>query len=149
MARCRGVRLLLVAALGAAFGARAEAQGGWRQWDVHLRDGTRIEANPLGAPDDSRVSHSVGAYEGHEPAIPRERIDYLAARLTGERPAPPTASVREDLIVYRDGRRTKGRVTLGRIIYSEGVVRQRGKTIDLEDVAYIKFAAPKQGSHGR
>jgi hypothetical protein len=41
----------------------------------------------------------------------------------------------EDLIVRRDGRRSTGHVTLTRIMYSEGVVRQRGSDIDLSDVA--------------
>jgi len=102
---------------------------------VYLRSGIRVEANPLGAPDRGHVSLSVGAYEGKEPAIPRSRIDYIAAQTT-----VPPGGVCADLVVRRDRRRTSGAVTLGRIIYSEGVIRQRGVEIDLRDVAYIKFA---------
>lgn len=150
MDRFPGVRLAVAAAVFAALGSPCLAQGGWPQWEVHLRDRTRAEANPLGAPDDRHVSLSVGAFEGRAATIARSRIDYIAAQTTvgpGREPLPgeslppaPTARVREDLVVWRDGRRTRGPVTLTRVAYSRGVITQRGVEIDLADVAYIKFA---------
>lgn len=130
--------------------ALAAAQGGWRQWDVYLRDGTRVEANPLGAPDDAHLSISVGGYAGHDRTIPRARIDYLAAQTTvgpareptPGAPLPPVPAARpcDDVVVRRDGRRTTGRVTLARVEHSEGLVRQRDADIDLREIAYIRFA---------
>jgi hypothetical protein len=46
------------------------------------------------------------------------------------------------VIVLRDGRRTTGHVWLTRVRYSAGVVRQRGVEIELDSIAYIKFADP-------
>jgi hypothetical protein len=150
MDRSPGVRLLVAAALCAGLASTGSAQGGWRQWDLRLRDGTRVEANPLGAPDDAHLSVSVGGFEGHDRTIPRARIDYIAAQsvvgpgresIDGVTlPPAPTGRVCEDLIVRRDGRRTSGRVTLEKIVYSEGVVKQGGVDIDLGEIAYIKFA---------
>lgn len=126
------------------------AQGGWRQWDIHLRDGRRVEANPLGAPDDDHIAISVGGMVRHDLTFTRSQIDYIAAQVTMgpdreplvgmSLPPKPTGRACEDLIVYRDGRRTTGRVTFTRIAYSEGVVRQGDDEVDLQDVAYIKFA---------
>jgi hypothetical protein len=154
MARSPGVRLAIAVAVLAALGSPCLAQGGWRQWDVYLRDGKRVEANPLGAPDSAHVSLSVGAFEGREATIPLSRIDYLAAQTTvgpsrepvigGALPPAPTARVREDLVVWRDGHRTRGRVALTRVAYSAGVITQRGVEIDLADIAYIKFARAQQ-----
>jgi hypothetical protein len=154
MARFPGVRLAAATALLAGLASPSAAQGGWAQWDVLLRDGTRVVANPLGAPDDGRVSLSVDAFECGEFAIPRSRIDYIAARATvgpadesssGTTLLPaPRRAVRDDVIVRRDGRRTTGRVTLTRIRFSTGVVTQRGVEIDLADVAYIKFASGRR-----
>lgn len=128
----------------ATLSSRSSAQGGWRQWDIQLRDGSRVEANPLGAPDNMHISRSVGGYEGHDSStIARSRIDYIAAQAsTGPAlPPAPTRRVCTDVVVRRDGRKTTGRVTLTRIMYSEGVIRQRGVDIDLKDVAYVKFAS--------
>ncbi len=139
--------------MSATVASSAAAQGGWRQWDVHLRGGARVEANPLGAPDDSHLAISVGGMEGHDSTIARARVDYIAAQTTvGARreaipgatlPPAPTARVCEDVIVRRDGRRTSGRVALTRIEYSSGVVSQRGAEIALDEIAYIKFADAK------
>src|SRR5215218_10094993 len=152
MGRFPGVRLFLAGVLLAGPAAPCVAQGGWRQWDVYLRDGSRVEANPLGAPDDGHVSLSVAGFQGREPSIPRSQIDYIAAQ-TAAGPArepipgdtlssPPTESVPEDLIVRRDGRRTSGHVTLTRVAYSAGVITQGGVEVDLANVAYVKFARP-------
>jgi hypothetical protein len=134
---------LLAVAFGSAGLAEADpAQGGWRQWDVRLRDGTRLEANPLGAPNDGHLSLSVGAYDRREHRIARSLVQVVAAQpLPGESlPALPTVALCEDAIVRRDGTTTIGRITLARVRWSEGVVAQRGDTVDLRDVAYLVFA---------
>jgi len=151
MVQSAGISLLIAAVTWAAFATAAPAQGGWRQWDIQLRDGRRIVANPLGAPDDTHLSVSVGGFEGHDSTIVRSRIEYIAAQpmvgsnreaLNGTAPAPLlTRGSCSDVVVRRNGRRTTGRVTLVHIQYSEGVVRQRGAKIDLVDVAYIQFTS--------
>jgi hypothetical protein len=151
MVQSAGISLLVAAVIWAAFATAAEAQGGWRQWDIQLRGGTRVVANPLGAPDDTHLSVSVGGYEGHDSTIVRSRIDFIAAQpmvgsnreaLNGASPPPlPTRGSCSDVVVRRDGRRTTGRVTLVHVQYSEGVVKQRGAEIALVDVAYIQFAS--------
>lgn len=145
MARFPGVRRLALAGLLLA-PTLLNAQGGWRQWDVYLLDGTRREANPLGAPDDGHLSLSVGEFERRSPAIPRSRVDYIAARIKGsDRDGSPAAAPKgracQDVVVFRDGRRTTGRVTLTRVAWSEGIVRQGGREIDLQEVLFIKFAS--------
>lgn len=152
MARFPGVRLIALAGLLLA-PTVLHAQGGWRQWDVYLLDGTRLEANPLGAPDDGHLSLSVGEFERRSPAIPRSRVDYIAARITrpvgevdGSRPEVPAGRVCQDVVVFRDGRRSTGRVTLTRVAWSEGMVRQGGREIDLQEVLFIKFASVRRPS---
>jgi hypothetical protein len=149
MVQSASISLYVAAVIWAAFATAAPAQGGWRQWDIQLRDGTRRVANPLGAPDDTHLSVSVGGFEGRDSAIVRSRIDYIAAQprvasggdnSVAPPPLPPRGSC-SDVVVRRDGRRTTGRVTLVHVQYSEGVVRQRGTDIDLADVAYIQFAS--------
>jgi len=131
---------LLTAALCAGLASASPAQGGWRQWEVRLRDGRRLEANPLGAPDDAHLSFSVASYDGRERRIARSLVHVVAALpVPDSLPAPVVASC-EDAIVRRDGTRTVGRITLARVRWSEGVVAQRGDTVDLRDVAYLVFA---------
>jgi hypothetical protein len=144
----RHTRLITVPLLSAAFWCTglatvSPAQGGWRQWEVRLRDGSRLEANPLGAPDDGHLSLSVGAYERREHRIARALVQVVAAYPhPGESlPAVPAVASCDDAIVRRDGTTTIGRITLARVRWSEGVVAQRGDTIDLRDVAYLVFAA--------
>ena len=136
---------LLTAALCAGLASASPAQGGWRQWEVRLRDGRRLEANPLGAPDDGHLSLSVGAYEGRDGRVARALVSVVAAVPVPDslRALPVQASC-EDAIVRRDGTTTVGHITLSRVRWSEGVVKQRGDTVDLRDVAYLVFAA--QGS---
>jgi hypothetical protein len=151
MVQSAGTSLLVAAVFCAACVRTAAAQGGWRQWDIQLRDGNRVVANPLGAPDDSHLSVSVGGFEGHDSTIARSRIDYIAAQTTVDPnrepvngtalPPLPTRRSCNDVVVRRDGHRTAGRVTLARIQYSEGVVKQGGAEINLTDVVYIKFAS--------
>jgi hypothetical protein len=133
---------LLSGALCAGLADASLAQGGWRQWEVRLRDGRRLEANPLGAPDDAHLSLSVGAYDGRGGRIARSLVDVVAVL-----PAPDSLSAApvgscEDAIVRRDGTTTLGRINLARVRWSEGFVVQRGDTVDLRDVAYLVFAAP-------
>jgi len=133
---------LLTAALCAGLASASPAQGGWRQWEVRLRDGRRLEANPLGAPDDAHLSLSVGAYDGRAGRIARSSVDLVAALpVPDSLSAAPVASC-EDAIVRRDGTTTLGRITLTRVRWSEGVVVQHADTVDLRDVAYLVFASP-------
>ena len=133
---------LLIAALCAGLASASPAQGGWRQWEVRLHNGERLEANPLGAPNDAHLSLSVAGYDGRERRIARSVVHVVAALSVPEEslPAVPVASLCEDAIVLRDGTTTVGRITLARVRWSEGVVVQRGDTIDLRDVAYLVFA---------
>jgi hypothetical protein len=142
MARSLGVELLAAISLCAALPLPLAAQGGWRQWEVRLHDGRRLEANPLGAPDDGHLSLSVAGYEGRERRIARAVVRAVVAMPVPDslREAPAAASC-EDAIVRRDGTTTIGRITLARVRWSEGVVVQRGDTVDLRDVAYLVFAA--------
>jgi hypothetical protein len=150
MVRFPGVELFAAVTLCAALPLPAAAQGGWRAWDIYLHSGAHLEANPLGAPDDSHVAISVGGMARRDKTIARRRIALIAAPTTvGSRHEPipgeslpprPTGRACEDLIVLRDGRKTSGRVSLTRISYSAGVVTQRGAEIALDSIAYIKFA---------
>ena len=146
MARFPGGSAALAAALAVSLAGSAQGQGGWRQWDVRLRDGTWIQANPRGAPTDTSISTFVGGYDRPDSAIGRGRIDYLVAHdprgLEDQKPAPPAPEGRscEDVVVYWDGHRTTGRVQLTQVRWSEGVVTQAGVEVDLQGVAYIKFA---------
>ena len=150
MVRFPGAEVFVAISLCVVLPVGAAAQGGWRQWDLYLRDGSRIEANPLGAPDDTHLAISVGGMEHHDKTIARRRIALVAAQTTvGSRrepipgdtlPTRPTGRTCDDLVVRRDGRNTTGRVSLTRIQYSAGVVTQRGVEISLDSIAYIKFA---------
>lgn len=137
------LRLFVAAVCCAGFAQASPAQGGWRQWEVRLHDGRRLEANPLGAPDDGHLSLSVGGYDRRENRIARSQVEVVAARpLPGESlPAAPALALCEDAIILRDGTTTIGRISLARVRWSEGVVTQRANTIDLRDVAYLVFAA--------
>ena len=125
MARSRGVELLAAISLCTALPLPLAAQGGWRSWDLVMRDGTRIEANPLGAPDDAHLAISVGGMDGHDRTIERRYIALVAAQTTtGLRREPipgdtlpprPTGHRCKDVIVRRNGRKTTGHVFLTRI----------------------------------
>jgi hypothetical protein len=156
MVRYPGVELIAAVSLCVALPVPLAAQGGWRAWDLYLRDGSRIEANPLGAPDDTHLAISVGGMGGHDSTIARRRVELIAAQTTvGPRreaipgatlPPRPTGRACEDVIVRRDGHKTTGPVSLTRIQYSAGVVTQRGVEVELDSIAYIKFAdAPRKG----
>jgi hypothetical protein len=149
MVQSPGAKLLISLALLAAAARGSMAQGGWAQWDIKLRDGTRVEANPLGAPDTAHFAISVGGMEGHDVTVLRSLVDYIAAQTTvGPRreslqgaklPSLPAARACDDIIVLRDGTLSHGHVTFARVQYSAGTVRQRGADIDLARVAYIRF----------
>jgi len=136
---------LLTAVLCAGLASASPAQGGWRQWEVRLHDGRRLEANPLGAPDGANLSLSVAAYDGRERRLARSLVHVVAARpAAGDSlPNAPLVASCDDAIVRRDGSRTVGHITLARVQWSEGVVVQRRDTVDLRDVAYLVFAAPR------
>jgi hypothetical protein len=138
---------LLTAALCAGLAEASPAQGGWRQWEVRLHDGRRLEANPLGAPNDGQLSLSVAGYTGRERRIARSLVRVVAAMpFADSLTAAPVVASCEDAIVRRDGTRTVGHITLSRVRWSEGVVVQRGDTVSLRDVAYLVFAARSPAS---
>jgi hypothetical protein len=139
MSTKRILMLLLALCTAASVHHQASAQGGWRQWDIYMLDGSRVEANPLGMRDDGRFTRSMG----NEPGFERSKISYLAA---GRRTLPPLpeGEFKQDLVVMMDGSRTQGAVTFRSLKFSEGTILQNGKEMTLENVAYIKFAHPQK-----
>ena len=123
----------------AIFAPSGHAQGGWRQWDIHMRDGSTLEANPLGMRN-GRLTRSMSE---KEIGIERDKILYIAAGRR-ELPSLPKEKLKKDLIVMLDGTRTSGAVTFEEIKFSEGTLRQNGKQMTLENVAYILFAERKK-----
>src|SRR5688572_8372736 len=95
---------LLSAAPCAGLAEPTQAQGGWRQWEIRLRDGRRLQANPLGAPDNAHLSLSVGGYDRGDGRIARSVVHVVAALpLPDSLPAAPAVASCEDAIVRRDG----------------------------------------------
>lgn len=115
----------------------ASAQGGWRQWDIHMLDGTTLQANPLGLKD-GRFTRSMNKDES---GIERLKISYISV-VAASLPPAPTGKVKKDLIVLLDGTRSFGQVKFKEIKFSEGTILQNGKEMTLENVAYIRFAHP-------
>jgi len=118
--------------------AHASAYGGWRQWQIHFLDGTSVEASPLQMRADGKFTRSM---DPKETGFDRVKIDYLAA-ITKRLPPAPTGKVKQDLIVFFDGKRSLGKVTFKSLKFSEGTIEQNAKVISLENVAYIKFSHP-------
>jgi hypothetical protein len=115
------------------------AQGGWRQWNIYLVDGTRLLATPLGINEQGRFTHFMGDKTGTE----RSKISYIAIIADGLPPAP-AEKIKQDLILFRDGTRSLGAITFKELKFSEGTLVQNGKEISTENIAYIKFAPPKK-----
>ena len=136
--------MLIILCLFGLFELKAAAQGGWRQGDIYLRDGGKLEANPLSA-SDGRVSLSLKSDATPGEGIELSKIDYIAARVSGLPPAP-TGNFKQDLVVLTDGSRLVGPITSLSAEFSEGSVVQNKKRISLKDIAYIKFTEPKQMS---
>src|SRR5215211_1209676 len=134
--------VFIVLSLGGLCELNAAAQGGWRQWDIYLRDGSKVEANPLSATGDGRVSLSLKSDGSPDEGIELSKIDYIAAKVNGLPPAP-IGNFKQDLVVLRDGHRLFGPITSVRAEFSEGGVIQNKKRISLEDIAYIKFTNQK------
>jgi hypothetical protein len=130
--------LLLALFVIAISAAEAAAQGGWRQWDIYLVDGSRLLGTPLGMNEKGRFTHAMGDEEG----IERSKISYLAI-IARDLPPVPEGNFKQDLLVMRDGSRTFGTVRFVELKFSDGSILQNGKNISLENVAYIKFARPK------
>ena len=122
----------------AILSAQALAQGGWRQWEIYLVDGTSVQASPLQLRTDGKFTRSM---DPKEAGYDRSAIAYLAAN-TKELPPAPTGKYKEDLIVFVDGNQSFGKVTFKSLKFSEGTIMQKGKEMSLENVAYIKFAHP-------
>src|SRR5687767_1797245 len=119
------LELRLVAILFTIFvcSAIGSAQGGWRQWEIHLRDGTVISANPLGINEKGMFTRSMN---GTERGIERSRIAYLAA---GRRELPvfPSEKFKQDVIVMLDGSKTMGTIKFQELQFSEGKYVQSGR----------------------
>jgi hypothetical protein len=75
--------------------------------------------------------------------IERSKISYIAI-VADNLPALPADNPAKDLIVKTDGSKSFGPVQFLEVKFSEGKIRQNGKTIDLKDIAYIIFAKPKR-----
>ncbi|HVQ55184.1 MAG TPA: hypothetical protein VMS29_00385 [Pyrinomonadaceae bacterium] len=129
---------LLFVAL-AVLSSSATAQGGWRQWDIYLVDGTKLLGTPLGINEKGRFTQAMGDKDG----IDRSKISYLAI-IERDLPPAPEGLVKQDLVVLRDGTKSFGPVSFRDIRFSEGTVLQNGKEIGTEKIAYIKFANPKR-----
>lgn len=130
----------LVLLVVVVFHAQASAQGGWRQWEIRMLDGTKVEANPLQMRANGQLTRSM---DPNEPGFDRSKIDYLAAS-TKTLPPLPEGLFKEDLVVMLDGKRSFGKVTFRSVKFSEGTIVQNGKKLTLENIAYIKFAHPKK-----
>jgi hypothetical protein len=133
---------IIFAALGilVLYDSTIFAQGGWRQWNIHLNDGTQLEANPLGMNDAGRFTRSMDA---KQPGIERSKISYLEISRR-ELPPLPSGDFKKDMVVLEDGTQTFGTVTFRDLKFSEGIVIQNGKEIRTEKIIYIKFAQPKK-----
>jgi hypothetical protein len=142
MSRKRQVILFFSFSLFVLMSSEVHAQGGWRQWEIKLLDGTSVEGNPLQMREDGRFTRSMDPKEG---GYSRSSIDYLAAS-TNRLPTAPTGSFKQDLIVMLDGKRSFGKVTFKSLKFSEGTIVQNGTEIKLQDVAFIKFAHTKTSS---
>ena len=116
------------------------AQGGWRGWNIHLLDGTQLEANPLGMNEAGRFTRGM---DPKQEGIERSKVSYLEIGRR-ENPPLPEGDFREDMVVLEDGTRTFGAVTFRDLKFSEGIVIQNGKEISTEKIIYIKFAQPKK-----
>jgi hypothetical protein len=121
-----------------AFHERSAAQGGWRQWEIHFRDGTTLEASPLAINEKGRFTRSMGKESGFK----RSTIAYLSIART-ELPPFPKGPFRVDQVVRLDGSRSAGPITFRSLKFSEGELVQKGKRTTLENIAYIIFAAPR------
>lgn len=131
-------RILLLLYVVICIGAlqlQVSAQGGWRQWDIHLIDGTTVQASPL-ALKNGRFTRSMSDKES---GIERTKIAYISA-VANSLPPLPTGKFKKDLIVLLDGTRSLGLITFKAIKFSEGTIVQNGKEMTLEKIAYIKFA---------
>lgn len=104
-----------------------------------MRDGTQVEANPLGVNERGELTRGVGATKG----IDRSKISYMSVSRR-ELPPLPEGDFALDMVVLVDGTRTLGPVMFRDFKFSEGTVLQNGKEIRTENIAYIKFAKPKR-----
>jgi hypothetical protein len=112
------------------------SQGGWRQWEIYLVDGTSVQASPLQLRADGKFTTSM---DPKEVGFDRAKINYLAAS-TRQLPPFPTGKYKQDLIVTLDGTQSFGKVTFKSLKFSEGTIEQNGREMSLKNVAYIKFA---------
>jgi len=123
----------------AVLSTSTSAQGGWRQWHLFMRDGSQLEANPLGMNEAGRFTRGMGK----QPGIDRSKIAYMSVN-RNELPPLPEGDLAQDMVVLVDGTRTTGLVKFRDLKFSEGIVMQNGKEIRTENIAHIKFAKPKK-----
>ena len=139
--RAKRPRVILIA-IGIAmfYCSTAYAQGGWRGWDIHMIDGTVLEANPLGMNEAGRFTRGM---DPKQPGIERSKISYLSI---GRRELPPLpeGDLKKDMVVLEDGTKTFGAVTFRDLKFSEGTVIQNGKEISTGKIIFIRFAQPKK-----
>ena len=133
-------RAVLVACAVSLYCVGVSAQGGWRGWNIHMLDGTVLEANPLGMNEAGRFTRGMG----EQPGIERSKISYLAIGRRTDLPSAPEGEFDKDLVVLLDGTRTFGDVKFRDLKFSEGTILQNGKEISTENIAYIKFAQQKK-----
>jgi hypothetical protein len=133
-----GIALFTLVLIAIAAG-NSLGQGGWRQWEIYLVDGTSVQASPLQIRADGRFTRSM---DPKEDGYSQDKINYLAAS-TKQLPPFPTGKYKQDLVIMLDGKQLFGNVTFKSLKFSEGTIEQNGKEMSLEDVAYIKFAHTK------
>ena len=132
----RRIAILIIALCTVTlFNTTTFAQGGWRQWDIYLVDGSKVQANPLGMNANGQFTQSM---DKSETGLDRSKISYIAA-VTQALPHLPSGPFDSDMIVFLDGKRSFGAVTFRELKFSEGIIMQNGKKISLEKVAYIRF----------
>ena len=139
--RVRGLRTIVLAfGIMTFWNSDIVAQGGWRGWDIHMKDGTVLEANPLGMNEAGRFTRGM---DPKQTGIERSKVSYLAI---GRRQLPPLpdGDLKKDMVVLEDGTQTFGLVTFRDLKFSEGTVIQNGKEISTEKIIYIRFAQPKK-----
>lgn len=121
---------------------QASAQGGWRQWEIRLVDGTSVQASPLQLRSDGKFTRSM---DPKEAGYSISQIDYFAS-VWEKLPPAPLGKYKQDLVVMLDGKQSLGKVIFKSLKFSEGAIVQNGREIFLKNVAYIKFAHPKPRS---
>ena len=159
----RSISLFGVFVVLAGIGVSAAfAQGGWDVWTVYLRDGSTQSAAPVWSLDNKVLKR--GFMPGGKPddqGVERSLISHMSNNLGNSEyrrkiggsfvePILPDGPVSRDTVIYDDGRKVVGDVSIRAAKDASGkeniygpVLIQNGTEVDLTRVAHIKFAAPK------